>query len=349
MSEPVRGAIDHSTGAALPTRRVGGSEVRVSSLGYGAAPIGNLYEKVDAAAAVASVEAACDAGVRYFDTAPYYGYGLSETRLGQGLKRLPREAIAISTKVGRRVYRDDHAVGGDDGFAVDGWRAEFDYSRTGVLRSFESSLQRLDTGYVDILLLHDIGRLTHGERHPQMLRQALDQALPAMAELKASGACRAIGIGVNEQEVILELLPRFDLDCVMLAGRYTVLEQHGAIRALAEAERRGVSVLAAGPYSSGLTSNARAPGRHYNYSQVDPDTLARAERLYAICAEFDVEVGAAALQFPLAHPAVATVVAGLRDRAQVDAAIARSRSAIPKAVWQRLREAGLLDDSVPTP
>jgi len=338
-----------SSVAAVVKRRIGSSQAWVSPMGFGAAPIGNLYEEVDDAVAIASVEAACDAGIGYFDTAPYYGYGLSEIRLGRGIKRVPRHSVAISTKVGRTVFRDAAAKHGQDGFAVSGWGARFDYSRDGVLRSFESSLQRLDCEYVDILLLHDVGRLTHGAGHERMLREALDQALPVMAELKASGACRAIGVGVNEQDVVLELLPRFDLDCVMLAGRYTVLEQRDAMQAMAEAENRGVSILAAGPYNSGLTSKARAPGTHYNYSQADPRTLARAERLYAICAEFGVEVGAAALQFPLAHPAVATVVAGLRDPVQVVDAISRMNREVPSGLWPRLRDAGLLEAGVPTP
>lgn len=335
--------------AALAPRALGRSGVQLSTLGFGAAPIGNLYAEVDDAVALAAVADAYAAGIRHFDTAPYYGYGLSEQRLGQGLRGLPRASYTLSTKVGRCVYDDAEAAPGRDGFAVAGRRAEFDYSRDGVLRAFESSLQRLGTDHIDVLLLHDIGRLTHGERHPAMLRQALDEALPTMAALKTQGACRAIGIGVNEEDVAVELMPLFPLDCVMLAGRYTLLEQHAAQRIMAQALQRQVGILVAGPYSSGLLSDARGPGDTYNYAPVDPATLQHAQRLFAACAAHGVDVGAAALQFPLAHPAVSAVVAGMRTPVEVASAATRLRAAIPAALWQQLRDDDLLRAPVPTP
>ncbi|KAB7772789.1 aldo/keto reductase [Xanthomonas sp. LMG 12462] len=334
---------------ALAPRALGRSGVQLSTLGFGAAPIGNLYAEVDDAVALAAVADAYAAGIRHFDTAPYYGYGLSEQRLGQGLRGLPRASYTLSTKVGRCVYDDAAAAPGREGFAVAGRRAEFDYSRDGVLRAFESSLQRLGTDHIDVLLLHDIGRLTHGERHPAMLRQALDEALPTMAALKAQGACRAIGIGVNEEDVAVELMPLFPLDCVMLAGRYTLLEQHAAQRIMAQALQRQVGILVAGPYSSGLLSDARGPGETYNYAPVDPATLQHAQRLFAACAAHGVDVGAAALQFPLAHPAVSAVVAGMRTPVEVASAATRLRAAIPAALWQQLRDDDLLRAPVPTP
>lgn len=330
------------------TRRVGATHVELTTLGYGAAPIGNLYTEVDEAQAIDSIHAALANGIRYFDTAPYYGYGLSERRLGAALQDVPRDQVVLSTKVGRCVSRDDSATG-LDGFAVPGFRAAFDYSRDGILRAFESSLARLRTDRIDILLLHDIGRLTHGERHPETLRQALDEALPAMAELKASGACDAIGIGVNEQEIALELLPRFPLDCVMLAGRYTLLEQNDARRVLAAALQHNASILVAGPYNSGLMGHAGAPGATYNYGEVDAATLQRAQRIYAACATHQVDVGALALQFPLAHPAVATVVAGMRSAEEATAAARRLRTQVPDAAWRDLHAAGLLAPWTPTP
>jgi D-threo-aldose 1-dehydrogenase len=236
-----------------------------------------------------------------------------------------------------------------DGFAVVGAKAVFDYSYDGVMRSFDSSLQRLGVDYIDVLLLHDIGRLTHGEQHLQRLRQALDEALPAMAELKASGACRAIGIGVNEEAICLELMPLFPLDCIMLAGRYTLLEQDGSSGVMDEALRRSVAILAAGPYNSGLLGDARTPGATYNYTSVDPATLVRAQRIYDVCAAERVDVGAAALQFPLAHPAVATVVAGLRSIEEVRSAVARLSAKLPASLWAHLREAGLLASTVMVP
>lgn len=333
----------------IARQRLGNTDVQLSALGFGAAPIGNLYAEVAEDQALAAVAAAFQAGIRHFDTAPYYGYGLSESRLGRGLAGVPRGAYTLSTKVGRRIYDDAQAAAGRDGFAVAGRRAEFDYSADGVRRAFASSLERLGTDYIDVLLLHDIGALTHGDNHANVLRQALEEALPAMAELKAAGACGAIGLGVNEQDVALEVLPRFPLDCVMLAGRYTLLEQHGARALLEQAQQRNVAILSAGPYSSGLLSDARGPGATYNYAPVDAATLQHAQRLYAACAAFEVDIGAAALQFPLAHPAVTTVVAGMRTVAEVQSAAARLHAPIPPDLWQRLRDGGLLDADLPTP
>lgn len=330
-------------------RAIGRTGVAISTLGFGAAPIGNLYTEVDEGQALAAVQAAFAAGIRHFDSAPYYGYGLSEARLGQALAGVARDAYTLSTKVGRVLHDDAQATPGRDGFAVAGRSASFDYSRDGVLRAFESSLQRLRTDRIDILLLHDIGRVTHGERHPQLLRQALDEALPAMADLKAAGVVGAIGIGVNEQDVALELLPHAALDCVMLAGRYTLMEQHGARALLDEALRREVAILVAGPYSSGLTSDTRGPGATYNYAPVEPATLAHAERLFAACAAHGVDIGAAALQFPLAHPAVAAVVAGMRSADEVASAAARLQAPLPPALWRTLQAQGLLDADLPTP
>lgn len=253
-------------------KQLGSTNVQLSALGFGAAPIGNLYTEVDEGDALAAVAGAFEAGIRHFDSAPYYGYGLSETRLGRGLAGVPRAAYTLSTKVGRCLYDDAQAAAGRDGFAVAGRRAAFDYSGDGVRRAFASSLERLGTDYIDVLLLHDIGTLTHGDNHANVLRQALEEALPAMAALKAAGACGAIGLGVNEQEVALEVLPRFPLDCVMLAGRYTLLEQHGARALLDQAQQRNVAILSAGPYSSGLLSDARGPGATYNYAPVDTAT-----------------------------------------------------------------------------
>ena len=335
------------TGSA-PRRLLPRASLAVPTLGFGAAAIGNLYTAVTDEAAGAAVEAAYRLGIRLFDTSPYYGYGLSEQRLGYALAALEADDAVISTKVGRLIVPAAGKLP-DDGFAVSGRRAIFDYSRSGIMRSFESSLRRLRRGSVDILLLHDVGRETHGERHTVMLKRALDEALPAMAALKASGACRAIGIGVNEQQACLEVMPRFDLDCILLAGRYTLLEQQTAAPVLAEAARRGVGILAGGPFNSGLLASPEAPGATYNYRPADEKTLQRTREIYAVCAAESVDVGAAALQFPLAHPAVVAVVAGMRSPAEVSSAFARSRAAIPASLWRKLRETGLLTVGAPTP
>jgi D-threo-aldose 1-dehydrogenase len=320
----------------------------LSPLSFGSAPIGNLYHDVSDKAAIEAVLRAWHLHVRHFDTAPYYGYGLSETRLGTALSTLPRDSFTLSTKVGRLV-EDAPGVVGHDGFAVEGRRAVFDYSRDGILRSVEASLKRLQSSHIDILLLHDIGELTHGECHNAVLRQALDEALPAMAELRSQGICRAIGIGVNEEAVCLQVMPRFPLDVVMLAGRYTLFEQEGSVRVMALAQEQQVSILAAAPYNSGLLGMAYGPGQTYNYAPATAAVLARAHRYYDICAATGAEVGAVALQFPLAHPAVASVVCGLRSVDEVEASMARLRQHVPASTWARLRVEGLIGEHIPVP
>lgn len=321
----------------------------LTKLGFGAAPIGNLYVEVSDDDALMAVQRAFEVGIRYFDTAPYYGYGLSEERLGRGLSGIARDAYVLSTKVGRCVRTSAGAKAGGDGFAVSGRHAVFDYSRGGIMRSIESSLKRLNTDYIDILLLHDVGSLTHGDQHPQIMRKVLKEALPAMAELKTSGVCGAIGIGVNEEDVCLELMPLFPLDYIMLAGRYTLLEQAHSRRVLAEAQRRGVAMLSAGPYNSGLLGGSDKPGKTYNYAAADPEVVARAQKIYDVCAAEGVDVGAVALQFPLAHPTVATVVTGMRNIAQVESAERRLATPVPPALWERLRSGGLIIPEAPVP
>ena len=317
-------------------------------LGFGCAPIGNLYEAVSDEEAESALNEAFRLGIRYFDTAPFYGYGLSEIRLGRALAGKPHTGFMVSTKVGRRI-ESTAGEASANGFAVSGHRAIFDYSRDGVLRSIDSSLARLRLDRIDILLLHDPGRLTHGDRHPEMLKRALDEALPAMAGLRDAGVVDAIGIGVNEQEVCLEIMPRFDLDVILIAGRYTLLEQRASAELLAQAQRRAIKVIVAGPFNSGLLANAEAPGSTYDYRPVDSAMLNRAREIYRLCASEGIDVGAAALQFPLAHPAVAGVVAGLRTRGEVASATHRLTAKIPSGFWSRLREAGLLELGVVTP
>jgi D-threo-aldose 1-dehydrogenase len=318
-------------------------------IGFGGAAIGNLYTEVDEDVAGAAVRFAYEQGIRSFDTAPFYGYGLSEERLGKALSGLTDGEVRISTKVGRSISEAGSDPQADDGFAVQGRCARFDYSRDGVLRSLESSLRRLRRQAVDTLLVHDVGRETHGERHDVVLRQVLDEALPTLCELRKSGACRAIGIGVNEIQVCLELLARADLDVILLAGRYTLLENAAALDLLAEARLRGVEVIIGGPYNSGLLAAADRPGATYNYRAADASVLARAQRIYEVCAAHGVDVGAAALQFPLAHPAVRSVIIGMRTTDEVRAAGDRILTDIPPALWAALRSAGLIHPAAPTP
>lgn len=319
---------------------------RLGPLGFGGAALGNLYAEVSDDAADAAVAAALAAGIRHFDTAPFYGYGLSERRLGAALGD---NDIAISTKVGR-VIETDRDARPSDGFAVAaGCKARFDYSRDGILRSVEDSLRRLRRDRVSILYLHDVGRLTHGVRHEAMLAQALEEALPTMADLRATGVCDAIGIGVNEEAVCLDILPRADLDLILLAGRYTLLEQTTLDGVMRQEVRRGVGIVAGGPFNSGLLAPADRPGGSYDYAPAGDVVRGRAEAIYALCRELQVDPGAAAVQFPLAHPAVVSVIAGMRSAGEVACAVARSNAAIPPAFWSAMRDAGLIAAGAPTP
>jgi D-threo-aldose 1-dehydrogenase len=332
-----------------PFGQPGKAGARLASLAFGGAPVGNLYAGVGDEAAREAIAHAWRQGIRHFDTAPYYGYGLSESRIGDALQGIERASYTISTKVGRLIDVDEERKDRSDGFAVDGRRAHFNYTRDGVLRSLESSIRRLRTGRIDLLLLHDIGELTHGSRHPQVLKQALDEALPAMAELRDQGVVGAIGLGVNEEAICLEVMDRFPLDAIMLAGRYTLFEQARSKAVMARAHAESVAVLIAGPYNSGLLGADAGPGDTYDYAPASPAIKARAQQFYDACASSGTSVGAAALQFPLAHPAVAKVVCGLRSAAEVDDAVARMSATVPDAVWTSLLEQGLLDKSVPTP
>lgn len=330
----------------MERRRLGRTEVEVTRLGFGGAPIGNLFEAVSEADASGAVGAALEAGVGWFDTAPHYGAGLSEQRLGAALAG--REVV-LSTKVGRvlRPVAAEEPLP-DWGF-VDTPRLTpvFDYSRAGVLRAFESSLERLGRERVELLLLHDIGRLTHGDAHADVLRRALDEALPTMLALKAEGRVGAVGTGVNEVAVCEPVLDHADLDAIMLAGRYTLLEQD-ALPLLDRCAGRHISVLVAGPFNSGVLVRPGAAAT-YDYAPPPEAVRVRVARLAAVCARFETPLPAAALQFPLAHPAVASVVPGARSRPEMREIAAWATTPIPSELWTALRSEGLLAEGAPVP
>lgn len=353
---------DMLTGAGRPAapaaRRVGATSVELPALGFGGAAIGNLYDALSEAGAMATVAAALDAGVAYFDTAPHYGFGLSERRLGEALAGAGRgPEIRISTKVGRRLVPVDASTAARrerHGFVQAApFEPVFDYSFDGVMASFEASLERLRRDRVDILLAHDLGALTHGPDHPRRLKAFLDGGYLAMRRLKAEGRAGAIGVGVNEIEVCLELLGQVELDCILLAGRYTLLEQEALATLLPECARRGVSVIVGGPFNSGvLAESGRADGsapRRYNYELAPPAVTARVARLARVCAAHATPLAAAALQFPQAHPCVASVIPGLASPAEVADALRLQSFDIPSALWEALKAEGLLRPEAPVP
>jgi D-threo-aldose 1-dehydrogenase len=321
-------------------RRLGRSDVAITPLGFGGNALSNLYAAVDETDAIAAVRAAYAAGIRYFDTAPLYGHGLGEHRMGQALRAFPRDSYVLSTKVGRVLQphgRDapPKLTPREGGIFVDElpFSVVFDYSAAGVRRSIEDSLQRLGTNRLDVALVHDIDRWTHGDRYEERLAQVVREALPQLQLAKSAGVVRAIGIGVNEVEACLRLADQAAIVCFMLAGRHTLLERSGCDELFACCARRGISVIAAAPFNSGILATGATPDARYNYFPAPPDIVNRVRALERLCAEYDVALAAAAMHFPLREPAIAGVVVGCRSEAEAREAAALFSQPIPLEFW----------------
>jgi D-threo-aldose 1-dehydrogenase len=329
---------------AFPARPLGGTAVRVSTLGFGGAPIGNFQRTVDDATAAATVDAAWDAGVRFFDTAPHYGLGLSERRLGRALAGRPRAGYTICTKVGRVLVPDPaRASARDDrGFEVPAThRRVWDFSADGVRRSLEGSLERLGTDRADVVLLHD------PDEH---WRAAVEEALPALAELRAQGVAGAIGAGMNQWKMLAGFVREADVDVVLVAGRYTLLDQSALDVLLPLCAERGVSVLAAGVFNTGVLATAQPrPDATFNYIAAPPEIVDRVRRIAAVCARHAVTLPQAALAFPFGHPAVAGVVVGMGSASEVAENAALAGRAVPADLWRELVAEGLLRADAPAP
>jgi D-threo-aldose 1-dehydrogenase len=310
-------------------------------LGLGCAPLGNLFAPLSEASAADTLEAAWVGGVRYFDTAPFYGHGLSEQRLGRFLGAAPRPGVIVSSKVGRSLRPAGSGPTPDTGYVETApYEPYFDYSRDAVLRQVEESLRRLGRDRLDLAFVHDIGALTHGTAHAERFAEALRGAFPALAELKAQGVVGAIGIGVNEVAVCLETIVRVDLDVIILAGRYTLLDPSAAEVLLPLCLARGVRVIVGGPYNSGIL----AGGAHYDYAAAPHAMVERARRLRAVCAACGVALEAAALHYPLRDPAVAGVIPGARSGGEVRANLGHFATPPPEALWKALAAEGLIPD-----
>ena len=335
-------------------RTVGKTSLSLPALGFGAAPVGNLYRAVSDAEAGAALTAALASGMNYFDTAPHYGFGLSEQRLGQCL---PAEVV-VSSKVGRRLEpldADQRHAGERDalrfGFAdTPDLTPVFDYSYDGVMRSFDESLARLGRP-IDVLYAHDLGPLTHGAADAARWREFCEGGYRALLELRASGAIKAFGLGVNEIAVCERALAELDIDLLLLAGRYTLLEQEAGHRLLPQCLEQKVAVVVGGPYNSGiLATGVKGAGPfYYNYEPASADIVARVQQIETVCDRFGVPMNAAALQFPLAHPSVVSVIAGFSSEAQVVAAVAWMNLPIVDAFWDELKAQKLIATSAPTP
>ena len=336
----------------IATNKVGRSATEVTVLGFGAAPMGNLYRPVSSTDAEATLHSAYAAGIRYFDTAPYYGLGLSERRVGDALRGY--DDVVISTKVGR-LLKPDVALADAPmrhGFANPlPFEPVYDYSYDAIMRSVEDSQQRLGIARFDIALVHDIGVVTHGEANRHYFGQLIDGGIRALGELRAAGIVSAIGLGVNEAEICERCMDLAPWDCFMLAGRYTLLEQHCLDSLLARCVQEQTSILLGGPYNSGiLATGTRGSGvPQFNYEPASDEVIDRVRRIEAVCDVFDVRLAAAALQFPLAHPAVASVVPGLGKPERVRATIDLLHTPIPADFWQTLKTEGLVAENAPVP
>jgi D-threo-aldose 1-dehydrogenase len=319
---------------------------RLTSLGLGTAALAGLYVPATEAQARATLQTAWDAGLRYFDTAPYYGHTLSEHRVGAFLREQPRDDFVLSSKVGRLLFPDASVKPMDNGWAHPlPFRPCFDYSYDGVMHSFEDSLQRLGLERIDLLYVHDIGRRTHGDDHARHWT-ALTRGggFRALEDLRDSGLIRAFGLGVNEAEVVHASLQETRPDCTLLAGRYTLLEQD-SLPLLDECARCAQAIVIGGPFNSGLL----AGNGKFDYADAPAAAAARAQALGAACAQFGVPVQAAALQFPLAHPACVCCLTGARTAQELEQNIAWFERPVPAALWRALRSQGLLAETAPCP
>lgn len=322
-------------------RQLGSAALIPSALGFGGAPLGGLYQRVADEQAEQTIRLALELGLSYLDTAPHYGLGLSERRLGQALRAVPRDSYLISTKVGRLLRPlAPGETAPDEGFAgASKLRRVWDFSREGILRSVEESLERLALDRLDILYLHD---------PDEFESEVYESGYPTLAALRSEGVVGAIGAGMNQAEMLARFVRRLDLDVVLLAGRYSLLDQRALRELLPACTERGVGVVVGGALNSGLLANP-TPGGHYDYGPAPPELVDRAGKMRDLLARHDVSLLAAALQFPLGHPAVSSVLVGARSTQEVQQNVDAFAMPVPHEAWGELRESGLLGGEGPLP
>jgi D-threo-aldose 1-dehydrogenase len=338
----------------LRRRKVGRTKLEVTELGLGGAPMGGFRATIPEAEAVALTEAAYQAGVRYFDTSPFYGYGRSELRMGAALRERPRDSYVLSTKIGRILHAmkpDEKPPGDFRENGLPGFAPVFDYSYDGVMRSLEHSHLRLGTARIDIALVHDVDFWTIKDRAilDQRFKTVMDSGFKALDELRRAGVIGAIGVGINEADTSLRFIKAGDFDCMLLAGRYTLLEQGALAEFLPECVKRSVSVILGGPYNSGILTGAVKAGATHDYVAAPAHLIEKAQKIEAVCKRHGVELGAAALQFPLFHPALCAVIPGALSVAEVKQNAARLGAKIPAELWSELKREKLIDPAAPTP
>lgn len=327
--------------------------VPLTAMGFGGAPLGNLYRKISEAEAQETLQAAYDAGIRFFDTAPQYGLGRSERRFGEAIARFGRDTIQLSTKIGRLLLDcEPHEVTPEAFVDVPQKRIVFDYSYDGVMRSYEASRERIGVQNADVLLIHDLCVFSQGSQEvaDAKLRELFDAGgYRALDELRKAGEIAAIGAGVNEWEVCERLLGLADFDGFLLAGRYTLLEQEALESFLPLCIKRDVGIILGGPYNSGILATGAVSGAKFNYADASEEILARVRKIEAVCKAHETPLIAAALQFVMGHPAVKTVIPGAMSPSEVRANVEVFQTDIPSALWSDLRSEGLIRPDAPLP
>ena len=338
--------------SSLPLRKLGRTALMPTVLGFGGAPLGDLFQTLTEPGADAVVREALDQGITLFDTAPWYGHGLSEHRLGRGLWHVERSGIVVSTKVGRVYHRPTDLRG----FSTKPWagglpfQLQFDYSGAGVRRSYEDSLLRLGLNRVDCLVIHDLDGIYHQGEQLQRHRAALEASGWAeLEQLRGSGEITAIGAGINNSSDMRYFLDHFDLDFFLVAMPYTLLDQKPLRDELPECLRRGIGIVIGSPYASGILATGPIPGAVYNYAAAPPEIIDKTRRILEACNEYGVSLQAAALQFPLAHPSIAAVIPGATSHEMVAANAANLRVPIPQELWSTLKKRDLILPDAPVP
>ena len=338
----------------LKRRKVGRTKLEVTELGLGGAPMGGFRATISDAEAVKLTDDGYDAGIRYFDTSPYYGYGRSELRMGAALREKPRDSYVLSTKIGRVMHAmkpgekppADFRENGLPGFAP-----VYDYTYDGVMRSLEHSHMRLGLQKIDIALIHDVDFWTTKDRAvlEERFRTVMDSGYRALDELRRAGIIGAIGVGINEADTSTRFVKAGDFDCMLLAGRYTLLEQGALEEFLPECTKRHVSVILGGPYNSGILTGGVKPGATHDYVAAPAALIEKAQKIEAVCTRHGVPLGAAAMQFPLFHPAFCAVIPGALSTAEVKQNVSHMSVRIPVELWSELKREQLLDPAAPTP
>lgn len=318
---------------------IGSCGLQITKLGLGGAALGGLYTNVSGEAAIDTVLRGLNLGISYVDTAPYYGLGKSEQMMGQALANVARNEFVLSTKVGRVIKSVESPQESEIWADLPSVDFDYDYSRDGVMRSVEDSLERLKLDRIDILLNHV----------PDENLSQSKEAYDTLIDLRSQGVVKAIGVGMDSPEGPLEIIQEYDVDCVLLAGRYTLLDQSGLVRLLPMCERKGVSVILGGPYSSGILASDLSPGAKFFYTNAPPKILAKAIRIKSICDRHGVPLKAAALQFGLAHPAVASTIPGARSVDEVQENSEMAAYPIQPELWSELHHEGIIPEDAPTP